>query len=397
MNSLNDRTATTVLGDHTFDGRVFVFSSWLNIWDFSLPHLYLIVAFYSVATRKRTLGCIASLLGVKAYLETTQSYHLYWKGATALMCFAYAYGAIKVAELGIVMLKHKEDQYDPQVGRGTRGTATVDRIKWSLAATANLRCIGFKCGKREYPIPRPTRSEILFPAFRKLGVVDVLTTVMHHLALHNGGSTLTSRPSWQQISIVFLIGISLFNLFQGLYGVLQYFGLYWLDMSPSQWPPMLLKPWTATSLSQFWSKEWHSVFRRIFLFYTDLIVEPMTSHYRLSSRSQAALRTVTVFFMSALLHDLGLYLFWRQHSLRTYVFFLSQGLGVLLEQFVGISKYPVLGFIWTYSFLFFSAGPFGMIGDVVDHGMPNTILTDGFFHDISITSRLINFCFNTNL
>lgn len=387
----------TVDVDPVFRGRVFVFSSWSNVFDFSLPHLYLITAYYALISRNRALGGVSALLGIKSYLEVTQAYHLHWKGATALMCVAYLYAALKLGELGIVMLTHSEADYDNQDPKVKSPHTIREKILWSAAACGNLRCIGFKGGKREYAIPKPSPAAILLPAFWSLGTVDILTSVIHHLSLYNGHLNFAMRPIWQQLSTSGLIAWSLYALFTGIYGVLQFIGIYGLDMSPSQWPPMLNRPWAATSLTQFWSREWHSVFRRIFVFYTDLVMRFVRSRFVMSPKVKAAVTIMFVFLMSALLHDFGLYLYQRQHTLRTVLFFLIQGPAIILEQRFNLGKSPVLGALWTYTFLLLTSGPIGMVGDMVDYGSPSTLLTDGFFRDISVTARIVNYVFGTAL
>lgn len=102
--------------------------------------------------------------------------------------------------------------------------------------------------------------------------------------------------------------------------------------------------------------------------------------------------------MSAIMHDAGLYLALGEHSYRTIVFFLIQGPAILLEDWIGITNYPILGAIWTYSFLVITGGPLGMIGKVVDYRYHGAgLLTDGFMKEVSITTRIIRHIFHTDL
>lgn len=362
-----------------------------------MPHLCLLLAFYCVAARQRTLGCLASALGILAYLRVAQQYHLYWLAPTTLLCFSHLYASIKLAELIVILLTHEEHQYDPQKP-GKRDTNTIwSRIRWAVRMAPNLRCIGVNCGKRERFITKPMKSAILVPTALRLGALDLLTSFVHHMTLYNNHLLFIERPLWQQVLLTSAMALSLVLVFQGTYGLLQFIGIYLLKMEASQWPPMLGRPWAATSLRQFWSKEWHSVFRRIFTFFSDVLIVPISSFLNFSKKTQTSLHVLGVFLMSALLHDFGLYLALGEHSFRTFLFFLIQGPAVLLEEAVGFSKSPVIGAIWTIAFLVVTGGPFGLIGALVDHGQrEHSFLTDGFFKEFSITTKIINMLSGTD-
>lgn len=379
-------------------GRIFLLSDGYTLIDASLPHAYLFVTFFSLVTKKKTLGIIAAILGAQAYIGAIQNYHLFWKGTTALFAFAYFYAAIKVAEIGIVLLRNEEEDYNYQNAARKSPVTLTQKAIWALQTSANLRCIGLKCGKTEHEISPPSKSSILISTMIRLFTVDITTSIVHHLSLYNGDLAFIYRPWWQQASLTALMAYSLFNVFTGIYGLVQYFSIFFMGMPASQWPPMLVRPWAATSLRQFWSKEWHSLFRRIFTFYTDLIVRPISTRLKFSKKSQLALEILVVFVMSAIFHEVGLYVTIGKHSLRTLFFFSIQGPAVLLEEALGLAKNPIIGFLWTYTFLIVTGGPFGMVGFLVDTGAPdNSFLTDGFFKEGSIVARIINLCFGTSI
>lgn len=381
------------------DDRILLYSfEQVSFWDWILPHAYLLLAYYSVAARKRTLGCFASALGIEAYLRVTQKYRFYWLASTILLCFSHLYAAIKLAELAIILLTRREREYDAQDDKQSLPLTPWSRIWWAMQMTSNLRCIGLKGGKREYLIRKPTRSDILVPILLKSTVLDILTSALHHLSLFNNHLPFIQRPIWQQLLITVIFPLSLALALQCIYGWFEFIGIYLFGMEPSQWPPMLVRPWAATSLRQFWSKEWHSVFRRVFTFFTDLLLKPIFGWTKFPETSKVACQVLGVFLMSAIMHDAGLYLALGEHSYRTIVFFLIQGPAILLEDWIGITNYPILGAIWTYSFLVITGGPLGMIGKVVDYRYHGAgLLTDGFMKEVSITTRIIRHIFHTDL
>ncbi|CAE6450908.1 unnamed protein product [Rhizoctonia solani] len=109
------------------------------------------------------------------------------------------------------------------------------------------------------------------------------------------------------------------------------------------WPPMFNRPFTATSLEDFWTCRWHSLFRRTFdrlslgvLGAVERITGPLPLRFR------KFLRVTTIFGLSAFLH---LLLMHRLPTSETHyhpaffdrsilAFFLSQPLALLLERAV---------------------------------------------------------------
>lgn len=336
-------------------------------------------------------------MGIQAYLRVATKYHLFWLGPTTLLCFSHIYAVFKLLELGIISFKLDEDQYADQTAKDSMQFSWKSSLLWASKMAVNLRCIGVKCGKHERSLSKPSKAEIIVPTLLRLGCLDVLTTVVHYLALYSNHLAFIERPAWQQIALTVAMALSLVLAFQGTYGIFEYIGIYMLDMDPSQWPPMLGRPWSATSLRQFWSKEWHSVFRRIFTFFSDLMLEPLAHVFKLSINTKTKLHVLGVFLMSALLHDFGLYLSIGRHSARTFLFFLIQGPGLLLEEFLGLTQRPLLGFLWTFSFLILTGGPFGFVGELVDYKSPEpSFLTDGFFKEMSVVSRIVNIMLKTD-
>lgn len=119
-------------------------------------------------------------------------------------------------------------------------------------------------------------------------------------------------------------------------------------------------PFTASSVIDFWTRHWHSLIR-------DLVIEAGTIPVTfLVFRAFGARRAhpkflrlcgiLAAFAISAIVHEAGIWAVvsfdWR---LRTSVFFMSQGVGVCLENaFKHFTGRPVggpLGRLWTYTWL----------------------------------------------
>jgi hypothetical protein len=112
---------------------------------------------------------------------------------------------------------------------------------------------------------------------------------------------------------------------------------------PTQWPPLFNEPWRSTSLSQFWAKRWHQVFRNSFIFMGG---KPLAF---LAGRAGGVMG---VFLISGLLHDLGMWGMGRGTEFQSVAgFFLMMGFGILIEgMWKNVSGKKVggwAGWIWT--------------------------------------------------
>lgn len=125
---------------------------------------------------------------------------------------------------------------------------------------------------------------------------------------------------------------------------------------PSQWSPLLFgTPHLATSLSDFWGKHWHALFRRSFLF---LAYAPASKLVRpvLGRTAARAAGVLAVFALSGLMHDLGQLNMGGGLDLKRMTgFFVLQGVGCLLEEtfenFTGRKVRGLLGWVWTMGWL----------------------------------------------
>ncbi|KAF8740511.1 short-chain dehydrogenases reductases (SDR) family, partial [Rhizoctonia solani] len=109
------------------------------------------------------------------------------------------------------------------------------------------------------------------------------------------------------------------------------------------WPPMFDAPFSAVSLADFWTRRWHSLFRRVFDRLSLGIIHGLEKiHAPLPSHLRKTLRAILIFALSATLH---LFLMYRlpisdthHHpsflDRSTLFFFLSQPFALLVEKTV---------------------------------------------------------------
>ncbi|KAI8456461.1 hypothetical protein BY996DRAFT_8446616, partial [Phakopsora pachyrhizi] len=119
-------------------------------------------------------------------------------------------------------------------------------------------------------------------------------------------------------------------------------------------PPLYNRPWTRTSLTEFWSKGWHAVFRQHFLFCGAI---PM---YKLFKRFGPTVGKISAvmgaMMLSAAMHELCLSSVTKlDPNFNSSKMFLAQGVGMVLEaifkKVTGRKVQGILGWIWTSAFL----------------------------------------------
>ncbi|KAB5591228.1 Membrane bound O-acyl transferase family protein [Ceratobasidium theobromae] len=135
-----------------------------------------------------------------------------------------------------------------------------------------------------------------------------------------------------------------------------------------EWPPLYDNPLKATSIRDFWSRRWHSTFRRNFWIaggkpgsavgqyigkfvggVFENIFEPHVTDSGAEKTSRLADRwsilgmrmgaVMGVFLMSGLLHDLGMWGMGQGMDLRRVTgYFLIQGIGLIIEDALGLAQ-----------------------------------------------------------
>lgn len=152
----------------------------------------------------------------------------------------------------------------------------------ALDLATNLRGHGWDWSRGLY-VPRETRptNRIAFVFYASLSAVaHGLICGALHLATRTfimgvGSSsrgltifdiTLPFFLRYLRSSIIAtLTAFAIYSILQLTYDLLTVPAILLLGQDPAQWPPAFEKPWSATSLSEFWGCRWHQWFRQTFL------------------------------------------------------------------------------------------------------------------------------------
>ncbi|KAF5375612.1 hypothetical protein D9757_008546 [Collybiopsis confluens] len=123
--------------------------------------------------------------------------------------------------------------------------------------------------------------------------------------------------------ISFISGIVVYCAIRVSYDFSTIIGVLVLNQLPIQWPKVFDSPWKASSLSDFWAKRWHQLFRHFFIGIGSV---PLYCAFgRVGS-------VLGAFLVSGLLHYVGLFGLGNGSDIMGMVgFFLLMGCGVLLE------------------------------------------------------------------
>ncbi len=147
------------------------------------------------------------------------------------------------------------------------------------------------------------------------------------------------------LAISILSGFTLISGFHVLNSTATLIGVGIFHQSPAQWPPIIDNPWAADSLHDFWTKRWHQTLRRTFLVFGGIPGRWIAGHTGL---------IIGAFLASGLFHEGGTYLLGRGIDHRVTLFFVLQGVGVLLEKtYKRITGRRLGGSVrrlWTYFF-----------------------------------------------
>jgi hypothetical protein len=230
--------------------------------------------------------------------------------------------------------------------------------------TSDFRGINWSWSQR-FSIPketRPTTSTSVFIAH------TIISAVVHFIifdaSVHvvrsfspstfgcpDGGSILdVSLPPFARYArssvITVLSGIMFYAVIQWIYDVNTVNVILLFRQSPSQWPPLFDAPWRATSVSDFWGKRWHQLFKSSFV---QIGVKPLPVFMGKAS-------ILGAFFVSAILHDWGMWAMGRgSYFGRVGGFFGMMGIGCILEDvFHRISGTKVQswwGWLWTMAWI----------------------------------------------
>jgi hypothetical protein len=118
-------------------------------------------------------------------------------------------------------------------------------------------------------------------------------------------------------------GLVVYTTVDAMYHFATLIGRVILRQPDWAWPPLSDRPWTSTSITEFWSFRWHQFFRHMFVVY--------------GARPGGALlgkpgACIGAFVVSGILHDLGIWGLGHGIECRTTGgFFVLMGVGAALE------------------------------------------------------------------
>ncbi|KAF9446307.1 hypothetical protein P691DRAFT_804382 [Macrolepiota fuliginosa MF-IS2] len=245
-----------------------------------------------------------------------------------------------------------------------KDSSTVDRLDrlWdAFDLASNLRGHGWSWS-RGLQVPqetRPThpRSAFLFTTLSNFIKYMLIADHIHWIIQWFGPTTLGaplggtihdfSLPPihnlFRSTLLSFLCGLLVCASIQTAYEFLTLVGVGIFNQHPLQWPPMFDSPWLATSLTEFWARRWHQIFRDIFISVGSKPLSMLIGRFG---------SVIGAFLISGILHDFGLWGMGRGAEFSTVGgYFLIQGLGIVLEHtwrhFTGARVSGTMGRVWT--------------------------------------------------
>src|ERR1700722_5063452 len=301
-----------------------------------------------------------------------------------------AYGMMRIIETTFVGLLDKKLPYWIKDGKEVPLPSTLmDRLAYSVDLATSLRGNSWFRGTSwdwapkalvEYsPTWSMSRTRFVVGGIASLVqqflALDVIDTIIKSRTWDTTNAyPITSLPIHEQLMFATCVCVQTFLAITFPY---TFFSCTFvlLGSHPRSWPPMFDKPFTASSLGEFWARRWHAIFRRVFERLSSAILRILSVVQHTNSpldRTRRTIRAIVVFSLSACVHILVMH---RVDSTRgeedsqafldpsTVMFFLSQPLGLVVEGVVIIPLCDAFlpkgwkGFVtraWAWAFLLFS-------------------------------------------
>ncbi|KAI9437859.1 hypothetical protein F5148DRAFT_890301 [Russula earlei] len=205
----------------------------------------------------------------------------------------------------------------------------------AIDLVSSQRGIGWSWSDK--PFPRAsTRSTSIASILAKMLVKFVVLDASQYLVQHIQPSlnepagdtlfdpTLSALPRCARAALFTVCGgLMVYATMDALYHAATLVGRLVLRQQAWQWPPLSDRPWTATSITEFWGFRWHQSLRHVFVVYG---ARPGRT---LLGKPGAILGG---FAVSAVIHDMGIWGFGRGTEFGTAGgFFLLMGFGAVLE------------------------------------------------------------------
>ncbi|KAI6037692.1 membrane bound O-acyl transferase family-domain-containing protein [Pisolithus marmoratus] len=150
------------------------------------------------------------------------------------------------------------------------------------------------------------------------------------------------RRYLQSSIITVLVGFSGVSTVEMVYSFNAAACVVLFQQHPSQWPPLFNKPWFSPSLAKFWGRNWHQLFREVFVGCGYKPLESILGQYAV----------IGAFVISGILHDIGMRGMGHGDTLRIVGYFVMQGVGVALERLwrrlTGRRVGGPLGCLWVW-------------------------------------------------
>ncbi len=221
-------------------------------------------------------------------------------------------------------------------------------IRWSWGSKSFLRTLP----------PPPSLATVIFKLLLKLTVYDMAIYIVRRarpLIDTPEGDTffdphLDPLPRAALAAFLTLCGgIVVYTNIDVVYHIATLVGRVLLRQPATDWPAVSARPWTATSIADFWSARWHQILRHLFIAFG---ARPGGA---LLGRPGALLGA---FGVSAVLHYVGMWGLGRGMEFSTGgAFFVLMGVGVVLEcvwqRTTGMQVRGFLGWAWTMTWTLF--------------------------------------------
>ncbi|KAL5482362.1 hypothetical protein ACEPAI_8956 [Sanghuangporus weigelae] len=324
-------------------------------------------------------------------LHSCYGYVWVGKGGGGLHVYNWGEGAAgggmmvtgKVIDYALVPNGHYKKDYDPKdlshsVSNGNASPHSISVsgtnrpgskllplwLQDGLELFCAARGVGWDWGKGVYIPPerkplvrRPfllaTLSSFLW-SFLLLDFLEFCLKLVPGVGLPTGGTIfLPHLPPTKRYAlstaIHFASGFSLLTEFQMCYDLTTQIGVGLLGHDPTSWPPVMDRPWAATSLHEFWAKRWHQLLRQTFLVFGGHPAQKLLGNGTLGKLGMV----LGTFVASEAYHELSSTSMDHGMDYRVVLFFMFQGVLVILERVLRmivigrrVGGWP--GTVWVY-------------------------------------------------